>query len=141
MTRLSAEQEKVPALGQVITAKYLGHALNQQLQQLDNLTLFCPRTVSAVVTEAEHVKVTLDNHDTLTAKLLVAADGRESTIRHCLNLSAWEHDYSQVAIPDNSSTDKPNHGWAYERFTTSVTMALFPMNDKPISLVRTCTAG
>tara|TARA_R100001039_G_C1854872_1_gene118398 strand:+ start:19133 stop:20335 length:1203 start_codon:yes stop_codon:yes gene_type:complete len=140
VTRLSAEQEKVPALGQVITAKYLGHALNQQLQQLDNLTLFCPSTVSAVVTEAEHVKVTLDNHDTLTAKLLVAADGRESTIRHCLNLSAWEQDYSQVAITANISTDKPHHGWAYERFTTSGPMALLPM-DKRSSLVWTVKAG
>ena len=98
VTRLSAEQEKVPALGQVITAKYLGHALNQQLQQLDNLTLFCPRTVSAVVTEAEHVKVTLDNHDTLTAKLLVAADGRESTIRHCLNINHIMVGHTSVSL-------------------------------------------
>lgn len=141
VTRLSAEQEKVPSLGQVITAKHLGHALNKQLQRLDNLTLFCPRTVSEVLTEAEHVVVTLDNQETLTAKLIVAADGRESTIRHCLNIGAKEQDYSQVAITANISTDKPHHGWAYERFTTSGPMALLPMTDKRSSLVWTVKAG
>lgn len=141
VTRLSAEQENVPALGQVITARHLGQALNRQLQQLDNLTLFCPRTVSTVVAETKHVQVTLDNDDTLTAKLIVAADGRESTIRHCLKLGAWEQDYNQVAVTANISTDKPHQGWAYERFTTSGPMALLPMTDKRSSLVWTVKAG
>ncbi len=141
VTRLSAEQENVPALGQVVTAKHMGHALNVQLQRLDNLTLFCPSSVSSVQTEKEHVTVTLDNNDTLKARLIVAADGRESTIRHCLSIGAWEQDYNQVAITANISTDKPHSGWAYERFTTSGPMALLPMTDKRCSLVWTVKSG
>lgn len=141
VTRLSAEQEQVPALGQVITARHLGHSLNRQLLQLNNLTLFCPATVTSVLTETDKVKVILGNGATLETKLIVAADGRDSTIRHCLKLGAWEQDYNQVAVTANISTDKPHQAWAYERFTASGPMALLPMTDKRSSLVWTVKAG
>lgn len=141
VTRLSAEQEQVPALGQVITARHLGHSLNRQLLQLNNLTLFCPATVTSVLTETDKVKVTLGDGATLETKLIVAADGRDSTIRHCLKLGAWEQDYNQVAVTANISTDKPHQAWAYERFTASGPMALLPMTDKRSSLVWTVKAG
>lgn len=141
VTRLSAEQEQVPALGQVITARHLGHSLNRQLLQLSNLTLFCPATVTSVLTETDKVKITLGDGATLETKLIVAADGRDSTIRHCLKSGAWEQDYNQVAVTANISTDKPHQGWAYERFTASGPMALLPMTDKRASLVWTVKAG
>ncbi|WP_284451079.1 2-octaprenyl-6-methoxyphenyl hydroxylase [Methylophaga thalassica] len=141
VTRLSAEQEQVPALGQVITARHLGHSLNRQLLKLSNLTLFCPATVTSVLTETDKVKVTLGDGAVLETKLIVAADGRDSTIRHCLKLGAWEQDYNQVAVTANISTDKPHQGWAYERFTASGPMALLPMTDKRSSLVWTVKSG
>ncbi|EGL53366.1 2-polyprenyl-6-methoxyphenol hydroxylase and related FAD-dependent oxidoreductase [Methylophaga aminisulfidivorans MP] len=141
VTRLSAEQEQVPALGQVITARHLGHSLNRQLLKLSNLTLFCPAMVTSVLTETDKVKVTLGDGAVLETKLIVAADGRNSTIRHYLKLGAWEQDYNQVAVTANISTDKPHQGWAYERFTASGPMALLPMTDKRSSLVWTVKAG
>lgn len=141
VTRLSAEREHVPALGQVLTAKELGQTLNQHLQQMQRLTLFCPAQVSALKQHTDHVDINLDSGQTLTSKLLVAADGRDSTIRRLLGLDAWQQHYQQTAVTANISTDRPHQGRAFERFTDSGPMALLPMSDNRSSLVWTVKSG
>lgn len=141
VTRLSAEKENVPALGQVLTARELGQALNKKLQTLSQLQLFCPSQVSGLVQHQDHVEVSLNTGETIQTRLLVAADGRESTVRQLLDLGAWEQQYEQTAVTANISTDKPHAGWAYERFTDSGPMALLPMSDNRSSLVWTVRSG
>lgn len=141
VTRLSAEKQNVPALGQVLTARELGQALNQQLQQIDSLSLFCPAQVVALRQHDDHIEVQFNNNETVTSKLLVAADGRDSTIRQLLGLGAWQQEYEQTAVTANISTDKPHQSWAYERFTDTGPMALLPMSDNRSSLVWTVKTG
>jgi 2-octaprenyl-6-methoxyphenol hydroxylase len=141
VTRLSADKERVPALGQVMTARELGQTLNQQLQKMNSLALFCPAQVTALKQHTDHVEVSLDNGDSIRTRLLVAADGRESTIRQLLKLGAWQQEYQQTAVTANISTDKPHQGWAYERFTDTGPMALLPMSDNRSSLVWTVRSG
>lgn len=141
VTRLSAEAQRVPALGQVLTARELGQTLNQRLQQNDSLQLLCPATVTALRQQPDHVEIDLDNNQTVQTRLLVAADGRDSTIRQLLGLDAWQQHYDQVAVTANISTDKAHQGMAYERFTDSGPMALLPMSDNRSSLVWTVRSG
>ncbi|MCX4188238.1 2-octaprenyl-6-methoxyphenyl hydroxylase [Methylophaga sp. OBS4] len=141
VTRLSAEQEQVPALGQVLTAKNLGHQLNQHLQKQQNLTLLCPAQVTELQQDTHAAVITLANGSQYRTALVVAADGRESTVRRLLNLGAWQQQYQQTAVTANISTDKAHQGWAYERFTDSGPMALLPMSDKRYSLVWTVKSG
>lgn len=141
VTRLSADKEKVPALGQVLTARELGQTLNRRLQQLGRLSLFCPAHVTALNQQPAHVEVSLDNGQTLTGKLLVAADGRDSTVRQLLGLDAWQQQYQQTAVTANISTDRPHNGRAFERFTDSGPMALLPMPDNRSSLIWTVKNG
>lgn len=141
VTRLSADSEQVPALGQVLTAREFGHQLNERLQQQSNLTLLCPAQVTAIEQQTDHVELTLNSAETYRAKLVVAADGKNSTIRQLLGLSSWQQQYSQTAVTANISTDKKHQGWAYERFTNSGPMALLPMSDNRSSLVWTVQSG
>lgn len=141
VTRLSAQKQNVPALGQVLTARELGQGLNRHLQQMPQLSLFCPAQVTSLTQLDEHIEVSLDNGQTLSSKLLVAADGKDSTIRQLLGLDAREQHYQQVAITANISTDQPHHGRAYERFTDSGPMALLPMSDNRSSLIWTVKQG
>ncbi|WP_438970795.1 2-octaprenyl-6-methoxyphenyl hydroxylase [Methylophaga sp.] len=141
VTRLSAETEQVPALGHVLTARELGHQLNNRLQQQANLTLLCPDQVKALRHNQSQVELTLNSGNICKAKLVVAADGKNSTIRELLGVDAWEQFYEQTAVTANISTDKPHHGWAYERFTETGPMALLPMSDNRCSLVWTVKSG
>jgi len=137
VTRLSAHNENVPALGQVITARSMGQVLNQTLTQQKNLNVICPASVAKLNQYTDHAELVLNDNRHLTAKLIVAADGAQSTIRHQLNLGALEHDYQQTAITANITTERPHNGRAFERFTDSGPIAFLPMSDNRCSLVWT----
>jgi len=141
VTRLSAEAQRLPALGQVLVARELGQTLNKRLQQNDALQLLCPATVTAVKQQSDCVDIELGNGQAVKTRLVVAADGRDSTIRQLLGLGAWQQQYGQVAVTANISTDKLHQGMAYERFTDTGPMALLPMSENRSSLVWTVRAG
>lgn len=140
-TRLSAETENVPALGQVILARAMGKVFNQVMADNTNLTLFCPKRVEALKQHDDHVTLSLDDEQQLTTKLVVAADGANSTIRKLLNLSSTEQDYQQTAIAANISTERPHQNRAFERFTEHGPIALLPMPDNRCSLIWTMKTG
>jgi 2-octaprenyl-6-methoxyphenol hydroxylase len=141
VTRLSAETEQVPALGQVITARAFGHQLNKQLQQQANLNILCPAQVTNLEQQQSHIDLNLNNGDHYRAKLVVAADGKDSTIRQLLGMGTWQQQYQQTAVTANITTDKSHQNWAYERFTDTGPMALLPMSENRSSLVWTVKSG
>jgi len=141
ITRLSAQDENVPALGQVITARLMGQVLNQALSQQNNLEVICPASVVDLNQHNDHVKIILNDDRQLSAKLIVAADGAHSTIRQLLNLGALEHDYGQTAVTANITPERAHQGRAFERFTDSGPIALLPMSDNRCSLVWTVKTG
>jgi 2-octaprenyl-6-methoxyphenol hydroxylase len=68
---------------------------------------------------------------------VVAADGTMSPVRQMLGIEVERHDYQQVALIANVSTERPHDFVAYERFTDSGPLALLPMSDGRCSLVWT----
>jgi len=141
VTRLSADKEKVPALGQVITARAMGQTLNRAISRQTNLDVISPATVTELIQSESMVELTLDSGKTLTSQLIVAADGGHSTIRQLLGLGAFEHDYQQTAITANITTERSHQGRAFERFTDTGPIALLPMSDNRSSLVWTVRTG
>ena len=139
--RLSAKQEHVPALGQVITARDMGQIFNPAINDQNNLDVISPASVVALQQFEDHVEVELNDQRKLKAKLLVAADGGQSTIRQLLKLGAVEHDYQQTAVTANITAERPHENWAYERFTDTGPIALLPMTDNRCSLVWTVKSG
>ncbi len=140
-TRLSAKQEGVPALGQVILARAMGQVFNQAMLEQENLDLICPANVTELEQTEQHVIISLNDGQQLSANLIVAADGANSTIRRLLNLAVTENDYQQVAITANISTERPHLGKAFERFAETGPVALLPMSDNRSSLIWTVNTG
>jgi len=64
---------------------------------------------------------------TLTAKLLVAADGDDSIVRRLSGVRIKQRNYEQSAVIANIATDQPHNNQAFERFTDSGPLALLPM--------------
>jgi 2-octaprenyl-6-methoxyphenol hydroxylase len=141
VTRLSAQEERVPALGQVITARAMGVVLNQALELQQNLDLFSPVTVISLQQFDDHAELELNDQQKLSSKLIVAADGGQSTIRQLLHLGALERDYQQTAVTANITPERAHQNWAYERFTDTGPIALLPMSDNRCSLVWTVKSG
>jgi len=129
-TRLHHSDEGVPALGYVVSARDIGQALNRQLQTLDNINLISPAQLHDLHFEDDSVQANvLKGRKTLSlqCRLLVAADGGQSTTRQLLGINADKADYGQSAVIANVSTELPHNNFAYERFTPNGPLAVLPM--------------
>jgi len=88
----------------------------------------------------EGICVTLRHQGTelnLTARLLVAADGGNSSVRRLLDIPQRSNDYGQTAIVTEVATEQPNRHIAYERFTASGPLAMLPLSEQTSSVVWT----
>ncbi len=143
-TRLRHDEEGVPALGYVVTARVLGGVLVERLAQLDRVEILAPAQVRDFSIAADGVSVELDREGaahTIGADLLVAADGADSTIREQLGIETVRRDYGQTAVIANLTPQLPHDNVAYERFTDSGPMALLPMTENRCALVWTVPAA
>jgi len=141
-TRLTAEQLQVDALGYVITARDIETHLAEKVEQA-GITLFAPYRLVGLVSGKSEVNVSLKCEQQslmLTAKLLVGADGGNSTVRKLLDISQQIEDYRQSALVTTVKTELPHRNTAYERFTESGPLALLPLNKKHGSIVWTRTS-
>ena len=107
-TRLSAQEQKLPALGYVVENRHLGAALMAAVQQTPAIDWLAPARVTAVQARREGVNLTvsLNGQDTsasFASHLLVVADGAQSHTRELLGISASSKDYGQMAIVANIS--------------------------------------
>lgn len=138
--RLDRDEEGVPALGYVALSRDLGAVLSARLAQLDDVELICPARVTQVefATQAAQVHIEAASGVTvLSARLLVAADGAQSTLRDLLAIPTTVWEYGQTALITNISTERAHAQVAYERFTDTGPLALLPMTDARCALVWT----
>jgi len=139
-THLSAEEEGVPALGYVVTARRLGHSLIARLRQCADVQLIAPAQVQAVWSDAASAGIRVQRGEEtveLRAGLLVAADGGKSFIREQLEIPTQRWEYGQSAVVANITPSRPHDNVAYERFTDSGPVALLPMSEGRCAVVWT----
>lgn len=127
VTRMQAEDYGLPALGQVVPTRTVGHALFRRVEQAEQIDFLCPARVQTLDTDdAEQVRVTLDDGRQLAARLLVGADGARSQVRQALGIEAAIDDYQAKAIVSSVASQQPMDGRAFERFTATGPIALLP---------------
>ena len=129
VARLVASEQGVPAFGYVVPNRTIGRVLWQALRDSPNVTLAVPAQVNAASLRDEAVELEVianGSIESIRASVAVAADGAGSVLRASAGIEADIEDYEQVAIVVNATTDKPNTGDAYERFTPSGPLAVLP---------------
>ncbi len=144
-TRLSAEKEKVPALGYLVESRILGKQLYARINDSE-IDLIAPARLEAfketddgLIIELQKNEKSNENNDSfqLKTRLLVAADGTQSKLRDLAGIGISRSNYQQSAIIANVSTEKPHNNEAFERFTDTGPIALLPLSDSRCSLVWT----
>ena len=128
--RLRAEQEKVESFGQVIENAWLGRVLLTQVRKEPLIELIDGIQVTALTQNADEATIEADRGNenlVLKAKLVIAADGRDSFCRKALGIGASVHDYDQVAIVTTVQTSKPHDHVGFERFSHLGPLALLPL--------------
>lgn len=136
--RLDAAEAGVEALGYVVENRALGAALLEALAGCGHASLITPAVMRAIAFETERVSVTVEQDGAtrvLTARLVVAADGGDSSVREAAGIRVRRHAYGQTAVVTNISTELPHDGSAFERFTSSGPLALLPMSEGRCAVV------
>jgi 2-octaprenylphenol hydroxylase len=72
---------------------------------------------------------------TLTARLVVGADGAQSAVRQMAGLTVETSGYGQTAIVATVATARPHEGTAWQRFMRDGTLAFLPLADGTSSIV------
>lgn len=129
VTRIDSRSEAVPALGYVVENRVMGAVLGPALAEHKNVELICPAELSALALDAGHAHVTIRHAGittTLTARLVIAADGGNSVSRNLLNIDTRHWDYHQTAVIANVTPSQFHDHVAYERFTDSGPVAILP---------------
>lgn len=128
-TRMRADEEGVDALGYVAEAAVIGRALARNLDQLSDVTLFCPAQLTDIQIDHHTAHVTIEQDGEtrqLSARLVVAADGGRSTVREKLGAKTFRLGYGQTAVIANVVSELSHGNVAFERFTNSGPLALLP---------------
>ena len=110
-SRLHAEPDN--PLGFVIEMQYINRALHQLLNKED---LLAPATLISLNSSSHKANLqTPSGEQTIHYRLLVAADGADSTVRSLANLSVHIKKYQQQAIVANIGLDKKHHSFTSVR--------------------------
>ena len=140
-SHIDAEEQQVEALGYVVINRVLGGVLQQALAGDDGIDVICPGRISATDLGGDHAVATITRDDggvsSVSCRLLVAADGANSSVRSMLGITATQTQYEQRAIIGNLLTEKPLDNTAYERFTDAGPLALLPVADERAAFIWT----
>jgi len=129
----SAQEHRQEVLGHIMDATQCTWLLQKAMRKDANIDLyfnFAAEQLSLVggstITSAEH---------SLTAKLVVAADGNRSWVRQQAQILADQHDYQQLGIVAKISTAESHQDTALQRFLEGGPLAVLPLAGNQSSIV------
>ena len=138
--RLDSGHEGVKTLGYVATARAIEEAVIDALHVAPATLIEAARLIGLKAGE-DRICVTLKRQGeealNLTTRLVVGADGGDSSVRRLLDIGCTVREYGQVAIVLEVETERDHRNTAYERFTASGPLAMLPLSPRRCSVVWT----
>lgn len=122
-------------LGHIIENSVILTALRQRLGG-NNITLLAPVTLTSLTppdsaSPEALVRIELADGRCLSTRLLVAADGANSTVRELAGFQTREWDYQHHAIVTTVRTALPHRQTAIQRFMDAGVLAFLPLRTNP----------
>lgn len=103
----------------------------------DRVSIIEPGSVSAFSAGPASGQIILEDGRSLSAGLVVAADGGKSMLRGLAGIKTFSHDYRQSGLVTTISHAEPHHDVAYEHFRPAGPFASLPLAGNRSSLVWT----
>ncbi|SFJ52517.1 FAD-dependent monooxygenase [Jannaschia pohangensis] len=108
----------------------LRHHMLARAEELPGVTLRFGRSVSGIFAREAGTRVTLDDGSRITARLLVACDGRDSPVRKMAGIDAKRVDYGQSAIVFACTHAAPHDDISTEIHNSGGPFTLVPLPDR-----------
>ena len=130
-----------PQLGFLIANHLIRRAAFAAIAHQDGLRLIGEQPVIGVAPGRDRSRVSLSGGQTLTARLVVAADSRFSETRRSMGIPADSHDFGRTMLVCRMNHERPHHQVAWEWFGYGQTLALLPLAEHQSSVVVTLPPG
>lgn len=135
-----AKEQGDSALGFIVENRLIQSVLWKSLAKA-NVTLRVPANVVGTQAETDRRTLALDDGTSLSARLVVAADGAESVLRALAGIDVHERRYDQRAIIAHVATERTHESTAWQRFLPNATLAFLPLGDGRSSIVWSAQEG
>jgi 2-octaprenyl-6-methoxyphenol hydroxylase len=122
-------------MGFMVEDRHLRRTLLNAMEADPKITHLGGETVTDQAADAGGIGVTLASGRTLTARLLVGADGRQSGTARRAGISRTGWDYDQTALVCAVSHELPHHGVAHQFFMPPGPLAILPLTGNRCSIV------
>jgi 2-octaprenyl-6-methoxyphenol hydroxylase len=133
------EVEEGEPFAHMIENRHLFDALAEKAKSLGIELRASP--VAGFATDANSIKVQFAGDDTVSARLLVGADGAHSLIRERAGIATHGWNYDQSAIVTTVAHERTHNGRAEEHFLPAGPFAILPLTGRRCSIVWTETSG
>jgi 2-octaprenylphenol hydroxylase len=125
----------VGTLAWIVEDRNLNMALDAALRFAQNVTLVRGHATS-LIRDEDGATLKLDDGSSISAALVVGADGAQSWVRAQCDIGIDYRSYGQRAVVANFACELPHHGVAYQWFSgTEGIVALLPLPGQRVSLV------
>ena len=119
-------QRRKSNLGYIVKNEFILDSFYKKLQKQKNVKIFNNVSVKDIIYEDNKIVTKLNNF-VIKANLLLASDGKNSSIRRILKTPIYSKDYKKKAIVINFYHSKNHHNTAYEYFFKNGPLAILPM--------------
>ncbi len=119
------------AFGWIISNHHIRTTLMHHMAQMDGVDHIAPAQVQNFEVDAQSAKVILNDGKAISAKLIVGADGRMSSVRDFMDVDVRGWNYHQRAVVCFVMHEHPHENKAVEHFWPAGPFAILPMIDLP----------
>jgi ubiquinone biosynthesis UbiH/UbiF/VisC/COQ6 family hydroxylase len=123
----SAYDSGVGELAWIVESSLMQRELQESAKRQANLTLLCPARPEALAFAPNGASLRLADGRTLTARLVVAADGADSWTRRAAGIEVDFKPYGQLGVVANFACAKPHRDTAFQWFRADGVLAYLPL--------------
>jgi 2-octaprenyl-3-methyl-6-methoxy-1,4-benzoquinol hydroxylase len=134
-TEFNSDAIGYDALGYIVENRVTQLALLRRAKEFSNVQLLCPASIKKIHYAAGRGSVELDDGRSLSAKVMVGADGGQSRVRQTVGLGVTSWDYQQHAMVINVETDYEQQDITWQRFVPTGPQAFLPLTGHYGSIV------
>ena len=122
-------------IGYIVENRILQLSLWEKAEANKNISILCPETHVDIKIENDQAKVVLESGEYIHSKLLVGADGANSSIRENFEFGLKSKQYDQSCLVANAKVNNQSQNTTWQRFTPNGPQAYLPLDNNTGSIV------